>query len=185
MAGRARAANIQGMRRTAAGHAGWRPAALIHCLAVALALVAAFPGGAGLAAPRCQFAGLEEAKAMAERAAALLERVGPRAALPAFMEPAGAFIDRDLYVFVMDLDGRIWASGGFPETVGSDASLAQDSQGRFFVHEMIRVARERGAGWVEYEWYNPCTRELSHKVTFFKRVGPLIVAVGAYGTLSA
>lgn len=157
------------------------PRRALAALAGALLLVAPLHAAA---APPCAFATLDEAEAMAERAAALLERAGPEQALPAFMDPGGAFVDRDLYVFVFDLDGVLWANGGFPDLVGSDARMARSSDGRLFVQEMIRTALERGQGWVEYEWYNPCTRKLSHKVSFFKRVGSLIVGVGAYGTLT-
>ena len=153
-------------------------------LAVAVLAVLAL-GLAARAATTCEFASLEEAKAMAERAAAQLERAGPQAALTQFMDPAGGFIDRDLYVFVIDLNGVLWASGGFPETVGSNALEARDSRGRFFVREALRVALEEGRGWIEYEWYNPCTREMNPKSSYIIRVGPFVVGVGAYGTVAA
>lgn len=157
----------------------------VPCLAAALlaAALATFAARAGTAP--CTFASLAEAKAMAIRAAAFLDKVGPKMAFAAFMDPAGGFIDRDLYVFVFDLDGTIWASGGFPETVGSNALGARDGNGRFFIREAIRIALEKGEGWIAYDWLNPCTGRLSPKVSFVKRVGPLIVGVGAYGTVSA
>ncbi len=144
-------------------------------------LVFAAPGGA---APPCAMASPDEAKALAERAARLLEEVGPEKALPAFMDAEGDFIDRDLYVFVLDLNGMLWASGAFPQSIGRDARLARDSKGRLYIQEMIRLAIERGEGWVAYEWINPCTGEISPKVSFIKRVGPFIVGAGAYGTIS-
>lgn len=152
-------------------------AALVLCLALALA------GGPGRAA--CDYASLEEARALAERAAAHLERVGPERAFADFMDRSGGFIDRDLYVFVIDLDATMLVNGGFPEVIGSNIAAAQDSRGRFFAREMIASARRAGHGYVEYDWYSPCTGKMSPKVTFFKRVGNFIVAVGAYGTMSA
>jgi cytochrome c len=131
----------------------------------------------------CEFATLDEAKAMAEHAATLLESAGPREALVQFMDPAGGFIDRDLYVFVFDLQGVLWASGGFPETVGSNALAAQDSRGRFFVQEALRIAVQEGRGWIEYEWFNPCTGKMNPKSSYVIRVGPFVVGVGAYGTV--
>ena len=121
---------------------------------------------AARAASVCEFATLEEAKAMAERAAARLERRGPKETLVQFMDPAGGFIDRDLYVFVFDFDGVLWASGGFPETVGSNALAAQDSRGRFFIQEALRIALEEGRGWIEYEWFNPCTGKMNLKSSY-------------------
>ena len=121
---------------------------------------------------------------MTERAAVLFEQSEPVEALRAFMDPAGSFIDRDLYVFVIDLNGIVWANGAFPWTVGTTAHQARDTTGRYFVREMIRLANERGEGWVEYDLINPCTGKLTPKTSFIKRVGPFIVGVGAYGTVS-
>lgn len=174
--GRGRIATLWAMRVV-------RSPACVLATAVVLAMLTL--SVAARAASVCEFATLEEAKAMAERAATHLERAGPQAALTQFMDPAGGFIDRDLYVFVFDFDGVLWASGGFPETVGSNALGAQDSRGRLFVQEMMRVALEEGRGWIEYEWLNPCTGKMNPKSSYVIRVGPFVVGVGAYGTVAA
>lgn len=140
---------------------------------------------AAAAAEPCESATPGEARAMAVRAAALIEEVGPKEAFRAFMEPDGGFIDRDLYVFVLDFDGVLWANGAFPDAIGSVALDAQAADGRYYVREMIAVTSARGEGWVEYEFYNPCTGEFAPKVSFVKRAGQFIVGVGAYGTVTA
>ncbi len=150
--------------------------------AIVIAFVAPFLALPTSAAD-CDLAGLEEAKALALKAADLLEKEGPQNALVKFMEP-GPFIDRDLYVFVLDMEGTVWASGAFPQGIGSNAWEARDSGGNFFVQEMIHIATVEGEGWVEYDFFNPCTGERSPKASYVKRVGPLIVGVGAYGTVS-
>jgi signal transduction histidine kinase len=138
-----------------------------------------------VAAEPCESASPGEAKAMAVRATALIEEVGPRQAFRTFMDPDGGFIDRDLYVFVLDLDGVLWVNGAFPDAVGSQALDAQTADGRYFVREMIALATTGGEGWVEYEFTNPCTGEFTEKVSFVKRAGRFIVGVGAYGTVTA
>ncbi len=160
------------------------PGAAARRVLAALGLIAVLLAGAPSAAQsECAFALPEEAKVLARRAAAFLERTGPAAAFPRFMDPGGGFFDRDLYVFVIDASGLILVNGGFPDLVGSNASGAQDSRGRLFVQEMLRLTHEGGEGWVEYEWYNPCTGKLGRKVSYVKRVGRFIVGVGAYGTV--
>jgi signal transduction histidine kinase len=159
--------------------------AKVRVFAAAVLLAVLMLGGAGQTAAVCESASLEEAKAMAERAAALLERQGPDRTLTTFMDPAGDFIDRDLYVFVIDLRGTVWVNGGFPGTVGTNALGTRDSRGRLFVQEMMRIALEAGHGWVEYEWLNPCTGKVNPKASYVIRVGPFIVGVGAYGTVAA
>lgn len=151
---------------------------IVAAIVIAFAF-AALPASAA----DCDLADLDEAKALALKAAELLEKEGPKKALVKFMVP-GPFIDRDLYVFVLDMEGTLWASGAFPEGIGTNAWEAQDSGGNFFVQEMIRIAAVEGEGWVEYDFFNPCTGERSPKASYVKRVGPLIVGVGAYGTVS-
>lgn len=154
-----------------------------HRVAAALALAAMLSAPPAGAAPACESAGPAEAQALAERAAALLEQAGPKRAFTTFMIADGGFIDRDLYVFVIDFDGTLWANGAFPNSVGSAAVDAHTADGHYYIREMISVAAERGTGWVEYEWINPCTGEFEPKVSYVIRVGRFIIGVGAYGTV--
>ena len=161
-----------------------RIGAALFALAV-FGFAALWPTAAPIAAARCSFAGLPEAKAMAERAAELLGGQGPEVAFPAFMDTSGPFFDRDLYVFVLLLDGTIVLNGRYPDVVGSNLRGATNARGQPFGLELLRTAARQGRGTVEYEWYNPCTGQIAPKVTYFIRVGELIVAVGAYGSISA
>jgi cytochrome c len=119
------------------------------------------------------------AQALAERAAAHLAKVGAEQAFKDFQDPAGGFLDGDLYVFVFDFEGVIRASGGYPHAVG---------QNLLFHHEpaptntrgILKVAREQGQGWFEYVWANPCSGKRETKISYVIKVGDLIVGVGAY-----
>ncbi len=160
------------------GHVGRAQGVLrLGAVLVFGALVAASPARA-----QCDHASPEEAHALALRAAELVEEVGAKDAFFRFMDPSGPFIERDLYVFALDLEGNLWASGAYPAAIGSNAWEAQDSDGRWFVQEMIHLAATKGEGWVEYDFFDPCTGKLSPKVSFVKRVGDFIIGVGAYGT---
>jgi cytochrome c len=128
----------------------------------------------------CSNASPSEARALAHKAAAELEKLGPEKAFTNFMDPDGDYFPRDLYVFVVDLDGRMWVNGAFPQAIGTNAIDAEDNRGRRYIEEMIRIAREHGEGQIEYMWINPCTGEYTDKLTFFKRVDNFVVAVGAY-----
>ena len=131
----------------------------------------------------CPTATLDAAKTLAERAAGFLAAQGPEIAFPRFMNPAGDFVEGDLYVFVFDLDGRLRASGGWPETVGArigGRNGIDDGDADGIFARMRRLALEAGKGWVDYSWYNPCTRKLEPKASYILRVGNFIVGVGAY-----
>ena len=148
-----------------------------------LAIVIALAAANVRASERCATATLDAARALAERAAAFLSASGPDVALPRFMNPAGGFVAGDLYVFVFDLDGRLIASGGWPETVGARIGPRLGggigASGGIYAR-MRRLALEAGKGWIEYSWYNPCTRKLEPKASYIVRVGDFIVGVGAY-----
>jgi signal transduction histidine kinase len=148
-----------------------------RALAIALlALAAAAP-----AQEPCRSASQEEARALALKAAKHLEtRTDPLDAFHDFMRARGGFLDRDLYVFVVDFSGNMWANGAFPEFAGSNAIGAVDTDGRLYMIELLTLAQQQGEGWVRYRWFNPCSGSYMMKATFFKRVGPFVVAVGAY-----
>jgi len=151
-----------------------RTADVLSCF---LALLLAMGVAPARANDPCPAATLDAAKALAERAASFLAAEGAATAFPHFMNPAGGFVDGDLYVFVFDLDGRLRASGAWPETVG--ARIGIDDSGGIYTR-MRRLAIDAGTGWVEYSWYNPCTRKLEPKASYIVRVGEFIIGVGAY-----
>jgi hypothetical protein len=58
-----------------------------------------------------EYATMEEAKALSEKAAALIREVGRDAALPKINDPKGEFIYRDIYTVVIGYDGMMYAHG--------------------------------------------------------------------------
>lgn len=121
----------------------------------------------------------KRAVALLERAVAHARKTG-EAGVAAFNGEA-AYFDRDLYVYALKMDGQFLASGGFSVgLIGSNVLDFVDTDGKAFFREMIAVARERGEGRVEYKWFNPADSRGEPKVTLFRRVGDLIVAVGYF-----
>ncbi len=121
-----------------------------------------------------------------KRAATLLERAarhlqaGGEAALADFSRQ-GAFVERDLYVYVLAPDGRFLASGGSSAAlIGQNVAGRTDSDGKPFFRELLEKAARDGGGRVEYRWLNPVENREEPKVTLFRRVGQHIVAVGFY-----
>jgi cytochrome c len=148
-------------------------------LVLALAFSPGLAGGGARAGERCATATLDAARELAERAAAFLSASGPAVALPRFMNQSGGYVAGDLYVFVFDFEGRLRASGGWPETVGARIGLGDGASSGIYAR-MRRLALDTGKGWIEYSWYNPCTRQMEPKASYIVRVGDFIVGVGAY-----
>ena len=142
-------------------------------LLAALAMLFSVAAGAAAA----EFGTPDEARSMAIRAADLLKDKGPAQAFPAFNDKAGAFHDRDLYVFVYDSSGHAVAHGLNPALIGKDLSGLKDVDGMEFVKAFIAIA---DAGWVDYKWLNPTTKTVDPKTSYVIRVGEYRVGVGAY-----
>ncbi|WP_299439469.1 cache domain-containing protein [uncultured Rhodospira sp.] len=128
--------------------------------------------GGALAADR---ATKEEAKAMAEDAAAYYEEHG-EAAFDVFTN-GDMFKDRDLYVFMMDLKGTMVAHGQNPSLIGRDTIGLRDPSGKAFIQEFVAVEDK---AWVSYQWQNPTTGGVDDKVSYIINVGDYVLGVGAY-----
>ncbi len=139
-----------------------------------LFLTLAFLGSAAFAA---DYATTDDAKAMAEKAAAYLKSNGPEKSFAAFQAKEGDFHDRDLYVFVEDSHGVMVSHGTNPGLIGKSMLPLKDVDGKAFNVEMQAV---KDTGWVEYKWQNPQTKAVEPKKAYIVRVGEYIVGVGAY-----
>jgi signal transduction histidine kinase len=122
----------------------------------------------------------EEAKVMVAKAAELLTSEGGEKAYAAFADPSAGFIDRDLYVFVIDMAGTVVANGANKTLVGKSIVTLKDSSGKAFIEAMIEVAKTSGEGWVDYNWPNPTTKKIEPKSSFVRKVGDVLVGVGIY-----
>ena len=122
----------------------------------------------------------DEAKALADRAAAYLKQVGPEKAFAAFDDKAGAFTDRDLYVFVRSMDGNTVAHGANVAMIGHTSLGLKDADGKLYNKEMIDLAQDKGSGWVDYRWVDPLDKKIEQKSSYIERVGDYVVGVGFY-----
>lgn len=121
----------------------------------------------------------KRATALLERAVKHIEEHGE--AGTAVFNREAAFVDRDLYVYALRTDGRFLASGGFSASlIGSSVLGYTDTNGKTFFREMVDLALAKGYGRVEYHWFNPADSRGEPKVTLFRKVGDVIVAVGYY-----
>jgi cytochrome c len=122
----------------------------------------------------------DEAKAMAEKAAAHMAAVGPDKAIADFNDANGGFVDRELFVVVYDPDNKIVGSYGVPVLHGKDATTLKDVEGREFGKDIIALAKSQGSGWVNYRMTNPATKKVALKTSWVIRVGDYILFVGAF-----
>src|SRR5690242_18518637 len=145
---------------------------------IALAFLTLF--GFQLVAAAADRGSADEAKAMAEKAAAQLATEGKEKAYVVFDNPSGPYVDRDLYVFVIDATGTVVAHPVNKALIGKSIINLKDASGRAFVQEMLDVVNTKGEGWVDYNWVNPTTKKVEPKSSFVKKVGDVLVGVGIY-----
>ncbi|MCP5416848.1 MAG: cache domain-containing protein [Chromatiaceae bacterium] len=121
----------------------------------------------------------EEAKAMSLKAAALVDAQGD-SAFAVFAEKEGGFLEKDLYVFCMDLDGNMLSHAVKPSLVGQNLKDF-NKYGDFLFQDMIKVAASDGAGWVDYNWPYPGSDEVKQKTSYIiKNSHGFFCGVGAY-----
>ena len=122
----------------------------------------------------------EDAKAMVEKAAAFYKESGKEKAIAEFNNPKGQFIDRDLYVFALDMQGIRLAHGTNQKLVGKSILDFKDVDGKPYGQEIVDIGKGAGTGWVDYKFTDPLTKKIGEKTTYVARVDDVIIASGAY-----
>lgn len=123
----------------------------------------------------------EEAVAMVKKAVALVKAEGKDKAFAAISDPANkTFHDRDLYIYVYDLNGVALAHGNNPKMVGKPLITLKDYEGKPMIKEMVDVVKAKGSGWVDFKWPNPVTKTVESKSGYVERVDDFLIGSGAY-----
>jgi len=120
-----------------------------------------------------------EAVAMVKKAGLLIRVEGP-AAYAKISDPHGPFVDRDMYVYVTNMQGVILAHGATPKVIGKDIMDIQDGKGKFVMKEILQLANGKGQGWVDYQWPNTINKAIEAKSTYIEKVGNVVVACGIF-----
>ncbi len=122
----------------------------------------------------------DEAAAMVKKAVGFIKEQGPEKAYAEISNKAGRFIDRDLYVVVYQLDGKVLAHGANEKFIGKDMSEAQDVDGKLYVKERIEMANKQPTFWQDYKFVNPVSKKVEPKQMYCERVENTAVCGGVY-----
>jgi len=123
----------------------------------------------------------DEAVAMVKKAVALIKSDGKEKAFAAISDPANTtFHDRDLYIYVYDLNGVALAHGNNPKMVGKPLIGLKDNEGKPMIKEMVDLAKSKGKGWVDFKWPNPVTKAVEAKSGYIEKVDDMLVGSGIY-----
>jgi cytochrome c len=135
---------------------------MIKRIAITLLLLLFF---APLPAAAAERGTAKEAQVLVEKAIARYKAVGTHKTFAEINNPAGPFVDRDLYVFVVGPDHKIMV--GF-----------KDVDGKAFGDEIIAASAD--GNWVEYKFENFTNKKTETKISFVKNVDGFVFGSGYY-----
>lgn len=146
---------------------------------VAFTLFAGFLSAGAMAAERGT---ADEASALVKKAVAYLKANGKEKAFAEFNNPKGQFADRDLYIFVYDMQGTNLAigNGNAAKMAGKSLIDMRDADGKYIIKGFIETVNAKGKGWVDYKWPNPVTKAVEQKSSYVEKVDDMIVGSGIY-----
>jgi cytochrome c len=142
--------------------------------AMVLLVAAGVPAWAG------ELASKDDAKAMVAKAVALVNEKGAEKAYAEFNAKGGAFTDRDLYVVVYGMDGKVLAHGANAKLIGKEMIDAQDVDGKFYVKERVELAAKKAEFWQDYKFVNPVSKKIEPKQMFCHPFPDYAVCAGIY-----
>ncbi len=120
---------------------------------------------------------------LVNRAVSLLKEKGLDA-LEEMRLQSSEFILMDSYIFIKDDEANELLNIAFPELEGTNLANKQDSNGKYFVREVLTTLRIEDDCWIEYMWPKPGQTEPSRKLSYEKKVLladiALIVGAGYY-----
>jgi hypothetical protein len=112
---------------------------------------------------------------------------GAEKALDEFSDPSGAFIDKELYIFVIHIEdydthiARVLAHGFQEELIGQNVYHLEDIYGTNIIEEQLAgTDNAENRGWSEFYWDNPETQKVGKKFAYIIRSGDLLFGSGTY-----
>lgn len=123
-----------------------------------------------------------EATAMVDKAIAFIKKNGRDKAFAEFNNAKGQFTDRDLYVVVYDIKGKVLSHGANAKMIGKDVIELRDVDGKYFVKERVEMMSKGpdAKGWQDYKFMNPVSRQIEPKAMYLRRYEDMIVGCGIY-----
>jgi hypothetical protein len=127
-----------------------------------------------------EFGTAKQAEALVGKAVAHVKSVGTAKAYEDFTSKAPGFVDRDLYVVVYELDGRVLAHGQQADLVGQNLLELRGPNGQPWIKERVKLAREKDRFWHDYPFRDPLTKKTLTKSTYCERLESTVVCAGIY-----
>jgi len=122
----------------------------------------------------------KEAEAMVKKGVAYIKAEGNDKGYTEISTKEGQFRDRDLYLVVYGLDGKVLAHGANAKMVGKELIGLKDIDGKEFVRERVELAKAKNNFWQDYKFTNPETKKVEPKSMYCERLEATVVCGGVY-----
>lgn len=122
----------------------------------------------------------KEAEAMVKKGVAFIKANGADKGYAEISTKGGQFSDRDLYLVVYGLDGKVMAHGANQKMVGKDLIGLKDVDGKEFVRERVEMGKAKSNFWQDYKFTNPETKKVEPKSMYCERLDQTVVCGGIY-----
>ena len=113
----------------------------------------------------------DEARALVEQAVQLIASAGLSAAVQRFHDRQGGFIDRDLFIIVLDRSNHFRAFGMDPGKANKPA-VAAPGANIDEINAKTWHAAGMGGGWVEFSSLHPISKQPVEKMAYVLPAGP-------------
>jgi len=121
-----------------------------------------------------------EAEVMVKKGVAFIKANGNDKGYAEISSKQGQFKDRDLYLVVYGLDGKVWAHGANEKMVGKVLIDLKDVDGKAFVKERVELGKSKPSFWQDYKFTNPVDKKIGEKSMYCERLEETVVCGGVY-----
>ena len=122
----------------------------------------------------------KDAIAMINKAAAFSKANGSAKLIEKVNAKDPDFVQGELYVVVLKVDGTHLAHPTNPKLIGKSMLDVPDPDGKMFRQERVDMAVKKGSGWVDYKYKNPDNGKIEQKTAYVLLVGDIILTAGVY-----
>jgi signal transduction histidine kinase len=127
-----------------------------------------------------EHASAKEAEAMVKKGVAFIKASGKDKGYAEITSKQSPFKDRDLYLVVYGLDGKVWAHGANEKMVGRVLIDLKDVDGKEFVRERTEMGKAKASFWQDYKFTNPVSKKVEPKSMYCERLDDTVVCGGIY-----
>lgn len=92
----------------------------------------------------------------------------------------GPFVKGNIYAFAYNYDGICLAHGRNSALVNQNLIDLKDLRGQPLIKNMIKLAKNKGSGWINYYWHNTLKRAYIERIIDPKTKTPYIIGAGYY-----